>query len=75
MFSFKQESITDSLNIFIKTNTGTAVSVNLDRTWDIEEVKQNVAPHLGLRPKEFKIIFAGKELKDSIILSVSIKKI
>ncbi|XP_044751938.1 E3 ubiquitin-protein ligase parkin [Coccinella septempunctata] len=69
MFGFGQKSITDSLNIFIKTNTGSTVSVNLDRMWDIREVKQMVAPQLGLEPKEFKIIFAGKELKDTITLA------
>ncbi|XP_065164408.1 E3 ubiquitin-protein ligase parkin isoform X2 [Atheta coriaria] len=68
-FSFGKNKLTNSLNIYIKTNTGKSLSVDLDPQWDIKNVKQLVAPQLGLEPEEVKIIFAGKELGDTITLS------
>ncbi|KAJ8918341.1 hypothetical protein NQ315_008034 [Exocentrus adspersus] len=66
LLSFGQKTITNSLNIYIKTSGGNTLSVDLDPTWDIKNVKQFVAPKLGLEPEEVKIIFAGKELGDRI---------
>lgn len=71
LFSFGKKKITNKLSIFIKTNNGKSLSVDLDPKWDIEKVKELVAPQLGLQPNEVKIIFAGKELDDSTIISVS----
>lgn len=44
--------------------------MDLDPKWDIKNVKEVVAPRLGLEPEEVKIIFAGKELPDSVLLEV-----
>ncbi|XP_039966687.1 E3 ubiquitin-protein ligase parkin isoform X1 [Bactrocera neohumeralis] len=65
LLSFGQKTITNSLSIYIKTNTGRTLSVNLEPQWDIKNVKEIVAPQLGLQPEEVKIIFAGKELSDA----------
>ncbi|CAH0753870.1 unnamed protein product [Bemisia tabaci] len=65
---FSRNSITNSLSIYVKSNTGNTVSVDLDPKWDIKNVKEVVAPRLGLEPEEVKIIFAGKELPDSVLL-------
>ncbi|XP_044727247.1 E3 ubiquitin-protein ligase parkin isoform X1 [Chrysoperla carnea] len=65
---FGKKSISNSLSIYIKSNTGSTISVDLDPKWDIEKVKEIVAPQLGLQPEEVKIIFAGKELCDSTII-------
>lgn len=70
LFWFGKKTITNTLNIYIKTSTGSTLSVNLDPQWDIKDVKEHVAPKLGLQPEEVKIIFAGKELGDSITLAV-----
>lgn len=67
---FSRNSITNSLSIYVKSNTGNTVSVDLDPKWDIKNVKEVVAPRLGLEPEEVKIIFAGKELPDSVLLEV-----
>lgn len=69
-FSFSKNTLTNSLNIYIKTNNGSTLSVDLDPNWDIKNVKEIVAPKLGLEPSEVKIIFAGKELGDTITISV-----
>lgn len=71
LFSFGKKKISNKLSIFIKTNNGKSLSVDLDPKWDIERVKELVAPQLGLQPSEVKIIFAGKELDDSTTISVS----
>lgn len=71
LFSFGRKKITNKLSIFIKTTNGKSLSVDLDPKWDIEKVKELVAPQLGLSPNEVKIIFAGKELEDSTTISVN----
>lgn len=70
LFSFGKKKISNKLSIFIKTNNGKSLSVELDPKWDIEKVKELVAPRLGMQPNEVKIIFAGKELDDSTMISV-----
>lgn len=72
LLSLSKKTITNSLNIYIKSNTGSTLSVSLDPKWDIKNVKEVIAPKLGLSPEEVKIIFAGKELEDSIIIEVSL---
>lgn len=70
LFSFGRKKISNKLSIFIKTTNGKSLSVDLDPKWDIERVKELVAPQLGMKPNEVKIIFAGKELDDSTMISV-----
>lgn len=72
LFSFGRKKISNKaqLSIFIKTTNGLSLCVDLDPKWDIERVKELVAPQLGLQPDEVKIIFAGKELDDSTTISV-----
>lgn len=67
---FGKKTISNTLSIHIKTNTGNTLSVDLNPEWDIKNVKEIVAPKLGLQPEEVKIIFAGKELSDNITISV-----
>ncbi|XP_044267580.1 E3 ubiquitin-protein ligase parkin [Tribolium madens] len=67
--SFSKKTLSNTLSIYIKTNTGNTLSVDLDPTWDIKDVKELVAPQLGLQPGEVKIIFAGKELGDNISIA------
>ncbi|PSN38260.1 E3 ubiquitin-protein ligase parkin [Blattella germanica] len=68
VLSFGKRTISNSLSVYIKTNTGNTLSMDLDPKWDIKNVKELVAPRLGLTPDEVKIIFAGKELDDSIVI-------
>lgn len=44
--------ITNSLLIFVKTNTGKVVPVGLDPKWEVRDVKEFVAPKLGMPPEE-----------------------
>lgn len=70
LLSFGKKTITNTLSVYIKTNTGNTLSLDLDPKWDIKNVKEIVAPKLGLQPDEVKIIFAGKELSDTTTIEV-----
>lgn len=72
LLSFSKRKISNSLSIYIKTNTGNTLSVELDPKWDIKNLKEIVAPQMGIAPEDIKIIFAGKELHNSIIIEVSL---
>lgn len=73
ILSFGRKKLTNSLSIYVKSNTGKGtISLELNPECDIKDVKELVAPQLGLSPEEVKIIFAGKELSDSTQISVSI---
>ncbi|XP_055607307.1 E3 ubiquitin-protein ligase parkin [Uranotaenia lowii] len=69
IFSFGRKKLSNTLSIYVKTNTGNTLSVDLEPHMDIKVVKEMVAPQLGLMPDELKIIFAGKELSDTITIS------
>ncbi|XP_076653750.1 E3 ubiquitin-protein ligase parkin [Halictus rubicundus] len=65
---FGKRRISNSLCIYVKTNTGNTLAVDLDPKWDIKNVKEIVAPRMGTSPEDIKIIFAGKELHNSTII-------
>lgn len=70
LLSFGKKTITNSLSIYIKTNMGKTLSLDVDPKWHIRNVKELVAQKLELLPDEVKIIFAGKELCDSTVIEV-----
>ena len=57
LFSFGRLRISNKLPIFIKTNTGKQLSLNLDPEWNIGNVKKFVAPELGISASEVSLIF------------------
>ncbi|XP_014211836.1 E3 ubiquitin-protein ligase parkin isoform X2 [Copidosoma floridanum] len=65
---FGKKKIDNSLSIYVKTNTGNTLAVDLDPKWDIRNVKEIVAPKMGISPDDIKIIFAGKELHNSTVI-------
>ncbi|XP_054004221.1 E3 ubiquitin-protein ligase parkin [Hylaeus anthracinus] len=65
---FSKRRVTNSLSVFIKTNTGNTLSVDLDPKWDIKNIKEVVASQMGTSPDDIKIILAGKELHNSTII-------
>lgn len=71
IFSFGKKKLSNSLSVYVKTNTGNTLAVDLEPHMDIKDVKEMVAPRLGLEPQELKIIFAGRELSDTTTISVS----
>lgn len=69
IFSFGRKKLSNKLSIYVKTNIGSTLAVDLEPHMDIKDVKEMVAPQLGLEPFELKIIFAGKELPDTTTIS------
>lgn len=65
-----KKKISNSLNIYVKTNVGNTLSIDLDPKWDIGEVKEILAPKMGMPAEDIKIIFAGKELHNSTVIEV-----
>ncbi|CAG9766782.1 unnamed protein product [Ceutorhynchus assimilis] len=63
----KKHIIQNVLSIYIKT-TGGNISIDIDPKCDVSHIKKMVAPQIGLQPEELKVIFAGKELGDDIII-------
>ena len=44
--------------------------INVGTNWDVAQVKQALLHQSGLQPNQFKLVFAGQELKDNMTLEV-----
>lgn len=47
LFRFGRKKINNNLSIFVKTSNGDSLSVDLDFQWDIQKLKDIIAPQLG----------------------------
>ncbi|KAJ7385657.1 regulation of intralumenal vesicle formation [Desmophyllum pertusum] len=56
------------LPIFVRFNSNTNIPVQVDLQWNIAKLKEEIAQRQGVDPKEIRIIFAGRELKDDLQL-------
>lgn len=68
LLSSRKHLIENVLRIYIKTTSGSTLSIEIDPKYDIKQIKNLVASKIGAQPEELKIIFAGKELGDNIII-------
>ncbi|CAB0043401.1 unnamed protein product [Trichogramma brassicae] len=62
---FGKKKISNSLQVFIRIKPGHKLAIDLDPKWDIRNVKEIVAPKMGISPDDIRIVFAGKELHNS----------
>ena len=60
-----------AFDVNVKDFRGGSVVVSVLPTWNVGQVKQEIASKLGVAAPEFKLVFAGQTLSDDITLAVS----
>ena len=60
-----------AFDVNVKDFRGGSVVVSVHPTWNVAQVKEEIARKMGVPALDFKLVFAGQTLSDDITLAVS----